>query len=66
MKKATIMENVKTKLNANKRRAVYINFEEYSGSSTAFINEINQGLYGSNLRASLCVEQIKVVLSTKA
>jgi len=70
MKKTTIMENVKIKLkkyeNTNKLdKAVYIDFEEYPGSSIAFIDEINRGLYGSNLKASLCGEQIKVVLSTK-
>lgn len=69
MKKTTIMENVKVKLkkyeNTNKLdKAVYIDFEDYPGSSTSFINEINQGLYGSNLKASLCGEQIKVVLNT--
>lgn len=67
MKKTTIMENVKIKLkkyeNTNKLdKAVYINFEEYPGSSIAFIDEINQGLYGSNLKASLYGEQIRVIL----
>lgn len=70
MNKTTIIENVKTRLkkleNTNRLdKAVYIGFEEYSGSSTSFIKEINQGLFGSNLKASLYGDKIKVCFEYK-
>lgn len=70
MNKTTIIENVKIRLkkleNTNRLdKAVYIGFEEYSGSSTSFIKEINQGLFGSNLKASLYGDKIKVCFEYK-
>lgn len=66
MNKTTIMENVKIRLKklestSKLDKAVYIGFEEFSGSSISFIKEINQGIYGSNLKASLYGNKIKVV-----